>query len=161
MKIETIISHLRAASDLQTSFIININYIQLLLVIGEPILESKLDISYIPMNWILHICAFQIEINAPLEIQKLWLPTLQQKNDRFLRETFATKKATKADLIILNNWRLYYKVLLYSELCYSSGQGIQPIFLEYHHETLVRHSTSNLNWPIQNTPNEKSFKIWK
>jgi hypothetical protein len=151
-----------AEFELGTSFIININYFQLLSGTGEPILESKLHISsYIPMNWILHIRTLLIVINATLKIQNLWLPKLQWQNDRFLMETFVSNKETKAELNILNNWRLYYKVLLYSELCYTSGQGIQPIFLEYHHERLVRQSASNLKWPVQNKPDERSFKIWK
>jgi hypothetical protein len=39
MKLETIIIHLRAESELGTSIIININYIQLLAGISKPIME--------------------------------------------------------------------------------------------------------------------------
>jgi ribonuclease HI len=74
---------------------------------------------------------------------------------------FTTMKATKTELIILNNWRLYYRVLLFSELCFSSGQGIQPVYLEYNHDHLVRQSSTTLNWPLQDKPDATSFKIWK
>jgi hypothetical protein len=66
-KLETVISHIQSESELGISFIININYIQLLAGIGEPVFESKRDITYIPMNWILHLRAFLIKINATLE----------------------------------------------------------------------------------------------
>jgi hypothetical protein len=128
MKLETVISHLKAESELGTSIIININYLQLLAGTSKPIMESNINLSYIPMNWILHLRTFFIEINGILEIQDLWLPKLQRQNDIFIMEAFIQAKVSKAELTILNNWRLYYKVLLYSELCYSLGSGIQPLY---------------------------------
>jgi hypothetical protein len=55
MKLETVISHIRAGSQLGSSFIININYTQLHTGIGTPIFLSRDDISYVPMNWMLHL----------------------------------------------------------------------------------------------------------
>jgi hypothetical protein len=107
MKLETLISHLRASSELGVPFIININYIQLLSGIGEPIFQSKDDITYVPMNWILHLRQFLIEINASLEIRNLWLPQPQRMNDQFLMTAFWNKKATRAELVVHNNWRIY------------------------------------------------------
>jgi hypothetical protein len=74
---------------------------------------------------------------------------------------FVNAKASKSKLIILNNWRLYYKVMLLSEICFASGKGIQPFYLEYDHSTLAKPSQSTLNWPIQGKPDRKSFIIWK
>jgi hypothetical protein len=51
--------------------------------IGEPKFQSKVDISYVPMNKILHIREFLTEINASLEIRNLWLPKTQRMNDHF------------------------------------------------------------------------------
>jgi hypothetical protein len=161
VKLETVISHLRAESELGTSIIININYLQLLAGTSKPILEPNIDISYIPMNWILHLRQFFIEINATLEIQDLWLPKQQRQHDIFIMEAFMKAKATKAELTILNNWRIYYKVLLYSELCYASGNDIQHLYTEYNHDLSSRQTKSNLNWPVQGKPDEKSFKTWK
>jgi hypothetical protein len=113
------------------------------------------------MNWILHLRTLFIKINATLDIQDLWLPKTQCQHDQFIIEAFITSKATKAELTIINNWRLYYKILLYSELCYSSRNGTQPIYLEYNHDLSSRQTTSNLNWTVQGKPDEKSFKIWR
>lgn len=161
MKLETVISHIRSESQLGTLFEININYIQLLAGTGTPIFQSRDDLSYIPMNWILHLRQFLLEINAKLEIKDLWLPKKQCTNDQFLMTAFVNMKATRAELIILNNWRLYYKIILRSELCMASGQGIQPIYLEYDHESMISQSKSTLNWPIQGKPDKTSFSTWK
>jgi hypothetical protein len=37
----------------------------------------------------------------------------------------------------------------------------QPLYLEYNHDLTSRQTTSNLNWPVQGKPDEKSFKIWR
>jgi hypothetical protein len=101
-----------------------------------------------------------MEINATLEIKDLWTPAKQSQDDQFIMTAFTDMKATRAELVVLNNWRIYYRVLLFSELCFSSGQGIQPVYLEYNHDTLVRQSSTTLNWPIQDKPDVASFKIW-
>jgi hypothetical protein len=62
--------------------------------------------------------------------------------------------------MILNNWQMYYKVTFLSEICLSTGKGIQPYFLTFKHEILTRQSSSNLNWPVQSKPDAASFKIW-
>jgi hypothetical protein len=72
MKLDTFISHIRAKSDLGTTFIINLNYIQLLSGLSTPILLSKDELQYIPSNWLLHIRTFLLEINAKIDIQGIW-----------------------------------------------------------------------------------------
>jgi hypothetical protein len=127
MKLETVISHICASSQLGTSIIINTNFIQLHAGIGTPIFESKEDIFYVPMNCLLHLRQFLIEINANLEVKGLWIPKLQSQHDQFLMSSFVKMKATRAELIILNIWRLYERVILFSELCFTLGQRIQPV----------------------------------
>jgi hypothetical protein len=161
MKVESIVSHIRAGTELGTSFIININHIQLLSGIGEPIFMSKADISYNPMNWLLHVRQFLWEINATMDIKDLWLPRIQCENDQFLMTAFVSMRTSKAELVILNNWRLYYKLILLSEICFASGQGIKPYYLEYDHDKLPRNRSPNISWPVQGKPDEATFRIWK
>ena len=63
---------------------ININYLQLLSGIQEPILESNKSLSYIGKNWITHLRDYLITINAKLEIKDLWQIKKQTTNDRIL-----------------------------------------------------------------------------
>jgi hypothetical protein len=55
MKLDTIISHLRANTQLGKAFQINLNYLQLTAGITEPVLESTTSVTYIDNNWILHL----------------------------------------------------------------------------------------------------------
>jgi hypothetical protein len=96
-----------------------------------------------------------------IEIRNIWLPKSQRANDQFLMTAFRKMKATRAELIILNNWRIYYKVILLSEICFTSGKGIQLCFLEYNHSPITRQSSSNVNWPMQGNQDERSSKVWK
>jgi hypothetical protein len=111
MKLETLISHLRAGTKLSILFLININHIQLHNGIGEHIFMSQKDISYIPMNWLLHIKNFLWEIKATLHIQDLWLPKIQCQNYQFIMEAFIAMKASASELVILNNWRIYFIII--------------------------------------------------
>jgi hypothetical protein len=106
----------------------------------------------------MHLRQFLNEINGRLEIQNTWLPQLQSSPDISLKKAFLSQKPTRMDLKVLNNWRLYYKVIFFSKICYPSGKSIQPIYLNYNHDLNLY---SKLNWPIQDKPNEVSFAIWR
>jgi hypothetical protein len=62
MKLDTIIARIRADSNLGKAMVININYIQLICGMEEPILTSTRKLPYINTNWILHIREFLIKI---------------------------------------------------------------------------------------------------
>jgi hypothetical protein len=72
-KIDSIISHLRANTQLGQAININVSYLQLLAGFEDPILTSRDPIPYIPHNWLLQLRDFLSEINARLKIQDLWL----------------------------------------------------------------------------------------
>jgi hypothetical protein len=74
--------------------------------------------------------------------------------------SFTKIGASRAELKLLNNWRLYYQVNLLSEICFATGAAIQPYYLEYN-PTTTRQTTTKLIWPIQAKPDELSFKVWK
>jgi hypothetical protein len=67
MKLDLIISHLRSDSNLGKALLININYIQLISGVEEPILSSKQNIPYIESNWVLHIREFVVSIKIILQ----------------------------------------------------------------------------------------------
>jgi hypothetical protein len=75
-------------------------------------------------------------------------------------ESFVALRLSRADMMVLNNWRLYFKITLLLELCLATGKGIQPYFLQYNHESLPRQNHSILNWPTQPKPDEQSLKLW-
>jgi hypothetical protein len=74
MKIDTVIVHLRANTQLGKAFCINLNYLQLTAGITEPVLESSIPLTYIDNNCILHLRQICIGKEGKLEIQKIWIP---------------------------------------------------------------------------------------
>jgi hypothetical protein len=74
---------------------------------------------------------------------------------------FMQKTQPWAEIHVLNNWKLYYKVIFFSESCYSSGKCLQPIYLNSKHELDKAQLFTKLNWPNQDKPNEASFMIWR
>jgi hypothetical protein len=161
MKFNTVISHLRVNTQFGKAFRISLNYLQLTARITEPILECRTQLPYINSNWIMHLRQVLNEINGCLEINNIWLPKLQCSQDIPLMKAFLTKTTIRADLKVLNNWRLYFKVIFFSEICFPSGIAIQPQYLTYNHDLSCTQSTSNLIWPNQGKPNETSFSIWR
>jgi hypothetical protein len=81
MKLETIISHLLAQSDLGKIFTININYLQLLSGCGNPVLTTSNPLCYIKHNWLTHLRDYLIEINARIEVRNLWQPLPHRDKD--------------------------------------------------------------------------------
>jgi hypothetical protein len=88
MKLDTFMSHIRSQSFLGRAFILNLNYIQLILGLEQPILMSKQAIPYLDMNWILHIREFLTNINAQLQIANLLQIKKQRTDNQNIMETF-------------------------------------------------------------------------
>jgi hypothetical protein len=102
MKLDTVVSHLRADTQLGRAFRINLNYLQLTAGITEPMLESQTPLLYINNNWILHLLQFLSEINAKLEINDIWLLKLQSSQDIPLITALMEKTTVCAELRVLN-----------------------------------------------------------
>jgi hypothetical protein len=72
MKIESLIVHIRANSILGKSFRININCIQLICGLEQPIFYSRDNIGYIDPNWLTHLRQYILDINGTINIKDLW-----------------------------------------------------------------------------------------
>jgi ribonuclease HI len=161
MKLESIISHIRAGTVLGKSFMININNIQLCSGIEKPIFSCRDDISYLDHNWLLHLRAYLIEINGTLDIKHLWQPTKQRENDIILMSEIKTLGFSKLELKLINNWRIYFQVSTLVELCTPDGTSIQQCFLTQPSGPLVdKANPSNIIWPAQGKPGKRGFSLW-
>jgi hypothetical protein len=58
MKLDSVVSHLRANTQFGKAFQINLNYLQLTSGTTEPILESSIHLPYIDNNWICRIYGY-------------------------------------------------------------------------------------------------------
>jgi hypothetical protein len=130
MKLDSIISHVRADSSLGKAIVININYIQLILGLEKPILSSTQSIPYMDTKWILNIRDFLISINAQLDMTNIWKPTKARVNDQFIMQAAMECNISNPELIIFNNWRIFFKVSRLSDICNTEDNKIQQCYLK-------------------------------
>jgi hypothetical protein len=160
MKIQTVMSHIRAKSRLGQAFRINIEQLQLVAGQSAPIMESKSPITYIKPNWLLHLRDYLITINANMQINDLWQIGKLRHNDIVLMDAVITCGATPRELKTFNNWRIFFKTTCLSEICNAEGTKIANQYLKYPTDNFDHQSTTKLLWPQQERLGKKSFKTW-
>jgi hypothetical protein len=161
LKIEAIISHMRADSTLGKLFRININYLQLISGLDSPIFSSRDNIGYIQDNWLTHLRNFIIEINGKFHIKDLWLPNKLREHDLVLMTEFSSLGLTMNELKLINNWRIFFQVNTLAELCNPEGNKIQECFLKAPTRGFVNNrNKSTLQWPKQSIPGKRGFSLW-
>jgi ribonuclease HI len=161
MKLETIISHLRADTVLGKSFRININNIQLCSGIAEPIFMCRDDISYLDNNWLLHLRKYLLEINGTLNIKHIWQPIKQREHDLVLMSEFKTLGFSRSELRLINNWRIFFQVSTLAELCTPDGSSIQQCYLtQPNGRPVAKANPSSIIWPAQGEPGKRGFNLW-
>jgi hypothetical protein len=163
MKIEAIISHVRANTVLGKSIKINIDHLQLCSGLAQPIFTSKDYIGYIDENWLTHVRNYIITINGTLDTKDTSLPTKQRENNLILMDEFKSLGFKDSELKIINNWRLFFQVSTLVDICTPDGFRIQQCFLEFpaeNHINVYKENESSLQWPTQRKSGRKSFNLW-
>jgi hypothetical protein len=160
MKLNTVLSHIRANLTLGKSMRINIDYIQLTSGMTTPIFESSNPIPYIEQNWLLHVRDYLIEINAKMQIENLWKIKPLRENDVILLDEISKCGATTRAMKTFNNWRMFFQINCLSEICNVEGTKIQPEYMTYPTTDFKKQSRSKITWPNQQKPGRKSFRTW-
>jgi ribonuclease HI len=161
LKIESIIAHIRADTILGKSFRININYLQLICGLEQPIFSSRDNIGYITGNWLSHLREYLLEINGTFIIKDLWTPTKLRENDIVLMTEFLSLGLNKAELRLINNWRIYFQVTTLAELCNPEGKRIRECFIKIPTRPFSNQiNRSTLQWPKQGIPGKRGFSLW-
>jgi hypothetical protein len=161
MKIETIISHIRANTIFGKSFRIIINYLQLCSGLETPLFSSRDDIGYIPDNWLTHLRNYIITINGTFQMKGLWTPLKLRESENILMTEFLKLGLSNRRLRMINNWRIYYQVNTLTELCNPEGTCIQHCFFKEPSQVhQPRVNSSNVKWPTQERPGKKGFSLW-
>ena len=157
MKLEAIVSHMRAESALGKDLMININTIQLISGSLLPILENNCNLNYLDDNWIMHLRTLIFEINALVKIENIWRPKIQRENDVCLMNMFRSKtNLTLRQLTLVNYWRIYYQVIMLSDICEPGDeQKIQTVFTKEIYDHDLKLHQSNIHWPNQQKPVKK------
>jgi ribonuclease HI/Zn finger protein HypA/HybF involved in hydrogenase expression len=124
-----------------------------------PILESRQRLDYIPTNWFMSIKDFIHKIDATITIKNLWSVKPQRTNDLVLMDIVDGLEVSTTIKRIFNNWRIYFRVNLLSEISNTKGTHVMGKFLSKYNVKEYM-PTSTLQWPNQPHPDLKYFTIW-
>lgn len=165
-KAGAVLEHVRAQTGLGQIMVINLNWLQLHVGIGTPVLETAptVQFPYVASNWFIHLREFLLKAKGTISIRDLWLPRLEREGDCFLMEKIMLLKIKKRDIRICNNWRLYFQAITLSDIVTADGRFVQDIYWRCSDAGNNQHSNSRrstLNWPHQQQPHRKTFAIWK
>lgn len=168
-KIEYLMMHIRAKTELGTLFLITLAWIQLQAGIDEQYLAQDRSLTYIDNNWFTGISDFLHQVNGRLVIQNTYLPVLEREHDQFIMTAFLniTPKLSKKQLRHLHNWRMYFQVQVLSDITSAKGDVILDRYLKHDFITPIRpHGSTDrmttLDWPVQSPPTLiKTFKLWQ
>jgi hypothetical protein len=97
MKLETIISHIRANTVLGKSISININFLQLCAGVEQPLFLCHDDLKYLNNNRLLHLRDYLLQINVTLHIKSLWQPIKKRENYVILMSAFKNLGFTNSE----------------------------------------------------------------
>ena len=165
-KLEMIIMHVRANTELGILFRINLNWIQLISGLTTPFFEHSIPQPFLH-NWFTGLRDFLISINGTLCISDTYVPQLERIHDQSLMEVFSTMspKLSKNQIRYVLNWRLFFQVQTLSDICNAKGDIILDIYLKYpssdNIKTLRPDRISRVEWPYQPHPTSKStFSLW-
>ena len=160
-KLTSLITHIRAKSDLGQLLTLNINTIQLLTGLEKQFFVHNNEIKYIQTNWILHLRAYLQLCDIDISSKQFWTPQQERENDIGIMERAIQLYTDKNTLRQINNWRLYFQIIFLSDICNTWGTTILYEYRNYptHHHFNYQRS-SNLIWPNQGMPSVKCFKVW-
>ena len=160
-KLTSFITHIRAQSDLGKLLIFNVNTIQLLTGLTKQFFITEVDILYLKTNWILHLRDYMQTCDIAIRSEYFWKPTMERDNDTGIMDSALKLYVYKNTLRRINNWRIYFQIILLSDIC---NTNCTQILYEYRHfpthHNFNYQRSSNLNWPNQGMPSTKTFKVW-
>lgn len=165
-QITAMMMHIRAATDLGSLFMINLNWTQLHIGLGSSCFEMLENIPYVD-NWFFGIRDFLQKINGKLLICDMYIPKLERINDQFImRAVLDLSPSLSANqLRHIDNWRFYFQVQTLSDLTNAKGDSILDVYMTHPTDpdvkTLRSDQISCLDWPHQPPPTSiATFKLW-
>ena len=156
--IKQAIHHIRLRTELGITMLYHLKWTQLLVGFQSGILtEVKTKVDYATNTWWVHVRAFLLHIQGNMQVEEEYTFQPLRENDYSVMERLASSgNYGKTTLRRINACRLYLRITYMSEML-------------LHHHTLDRtwlttrntQSQSSLEWPVQQNPNNKTWKIWK
>jgi hypothetical protein len=159
IKVECILNNFKTESELSIAMRIVLIWLQLHAGSSIPILESKQLLEYIPNNWFMSVKTFIYKIDATISIKNLWTPQIFRSKDVIIMDIVDQMEVSTTIKRIFNNWRIFFRINVLSELTNAQGTHISGKFLsKYCVADYI--PTSTLQWPNQKSPHLKYFTVW-
>jgi hypothetical protein len=159
-KIETLITHINADTELGRLFIRTLNWYQKTLGLMKGLFEGAQLEKYMEQDWFTELAKILEQIQCVIKIKKLWKPSLLRANYRTIMDELAKHDISPSEKKIFNNWRLYFRVTTLAQVCNNAGEFVKMEYLNYYSaisQPRIRHE----KWPNQKHPAITKFGIWR
>ena len=136
--------------------ITQISWLQLFAGIGTPILESNIDLKYLPTGWIRTLQRLLVELHVTKKIHTAWKPIKQRKEDRIIMD-YVVRNIPEWAWEGINTCRIFLKANTITDIA-----TIDDKFIPDHIRTVkspARNST--LQFPLQNRPTKQDIEQWQ
>ena len=148
-------AHIRGGDDIGNLQRILLNKQQLVSGAQDFILQTPFSrYQYCEHNEVTFLWDKLSSLGITVEIQGAWRPTKRHPQDAFLMESFIDKGYTLPTLVVLNNVRVYMKVLVLSDMMKQRGNKMAQWALRG--DGNVRHKWM---WPQRRTPTSQNLKV--
>jgi len=157
LHLETFMAHIRGEDDIGTLQRILLNKQQLVTGAEEYILQTPYaKYQYCEHNEVTFLWDQLSKLNIQVDVQGAWKPTKRHKNDVFIMEGFIAKGYPTPILAVLNDIRVYMKIVVLSDILTCQGRKMSQWALKgevnrYH--TWV--------WPPRRVPTGQNLKVWR
>ena len=159
MQIEKFVQHIGANSITGKLIRVSLELCQLEVGIGQNIFSLHYSDHHflVEDSWIKNIWKFTSEYSITIINRITELPLPQREGDVFLMEEFHNQGYSKHQLEILNQCRIYLRVLTLADVMTGAGDSFTEAYL-CQRETQPR---NNYVWPRQEEPTQNMKKLWK
>ena len=157
-KVQNIVKHVRAKSDIGNSFNVVLSWAQHQSGLSQPILSSPTIIPHVESRWIQHLWEGLQKIGGTLVFTDNWVVPRQRQNDTHIMDTIiSSNRYNPAQVKTMNLCRLYLCITTVSDITSSDGKQIISDLVD---GTRINNESS-FRWPHQSKPPPCAWKLWK
>ena len=159
-QIQQFMKHWRTPGQAHSHMRIAVSWLQYFLGTSKSFLtDTTTKLPHLQSDWYGALRRYLAACGSYFELDNDFVPPLQREHDAYLMEiAMASGKFTKAELVILNQCRIYLQVVTVSDICNAAGTKILPSFLK----GKLHSNQSKANWhPFRHPrPSSRCWEKW-
>ena len=156
-KLQHIIQQIRLGRPLGKKMIIALKWAQLHAGTRLPILEDPVPVTHLDEPYISALQSSLIASVSTLQIDEIQAQPIRRINDVHIMEMARAMRYTPRILQNIQNYRMYLRVSLLSEITNTDGTHI----LKSVRAGICSESEPTILWPIQKKPGKKALDSWR